>query len=127
MKTLLTLAVSLIIVSCAYGPSPKFPDEVENYYALIIKGEPLPSDFQRRVSNVEQLAFDVSLMDEDSARCMHFKIVSKHPVKIKYVGEVFVKNCHLVGGFTPKDTQLVFNWIDDAWAWMETRKHCFKK
>lgn len=87
----------------------------------------MPADFVRRVSNADQLGFDVALMDENSAECMHFEIISQHPVKLKYISETLVKKCHLVGGFVPKDTQLFFNWIDDAWSWMETRKHCFKK
>ena len=126
MKICLILAISLLLLSCATGPAPRFPNDLKDYYALLIQGETVPLDFQKRVVNIEQLSFAVSTMDENSARCVHFEIASQHPVKLKYISEVPVKKCHLVGGFVPKDTQLFFNWVDDLWAWAETRKKCFK-
>lgn len=127
LMRLTLVGISIVgLLSCATGPAPKFPNELEDYYALVIQGEQVPTDFQKRVSNIEQFAFSVSTLDENSARCMHFKISSKHPVKLKYISEVPIKKCHLVGGFVPKDTQLFFSWVDDIWAWAETRKKCFK-
>jgi hypothetical protein len=126
MKKCLILVSSLLLVCCATGPAPSFPEDLKDYYALLIKGEPIPADFQRRVSNVESLSFSVETMEDNSARCLHFEIATKHPVRLKYISEVEIKKCHLVGGFVPRDTQSFFNWVDDAWDWMETRKRCFK-
>jgi hypothetical protein len=118
------IAISLFFISCAVGPAPKFPEEVKEYFVTMVEGEPLPEYFYRAVVNPEEIKLSDSKVVE--VHCAKFEIVEQHPVSIKFIEEVGLKSCHLVGGFGPSDTQKLFNYINDMWDWAETRKKCFK-
>lgn len=128
MKKCLILAASFLLSSCAVGPSPKFPEDLKDYFVTMVNGQEIPKDFQSHIINVDEIPMDKFgiFFTFNQASCLHFELIEKHPVKIKYIEEVPLKSCHLVGGFIPQDTQHLFNWIDDMWDWAETRKKCFK-
>lgn len=121
MKILLTLvAIVSLLVSCDKTTMPKFPDSVVKHYALSIKGTALPQTLISAIVNPEEVRqqYDVA--------CLEFDIVSKHPYKIKFNAVVELPVCSGVGGYKAEDMVQVLNWVDDVWAWAETKKQCFK-
>lgn len=121
MKICLILAASLFLAGCAVTPAPTFPEDLKDYYVTLVNEEPIPKEIEARIVNLEEITLEGA-----DVSCLHFEVVEKHPVKLKYISEVGLKRCHMVGGFVPRDTQHLFNWVDDMWDWAETRKKCFK-
>jgi len=105
MKMLSILVGSLLIFGCAVGSFPAFP-EIKDHYMVEVRNEPIPLALLSRIENV----VDVPPMKEmEVVRCMHFEVTSKIPYKIKFLKQEPMKECHLVGGYKPKNSQSLYN------------------
>lgn len=128
MRNTSTLAVISFLLAaisgCAVGEFPNFPD-IKKQYLLVLAGNETPEYVKSYIENVGE--FNTLLKSRPSIDCLEFDIVSTRPYKIKLVGITELKNCHLVGGYKPHDTQALLNWADDVYEWAKDRKHCFKK
>lgn len=140
MKTLLTLVASSLLVGCAVGSFPKFPEQIKNHYVVDIATQDLPAgifysnniaevsqesvDFLDAITNIQEIP---EMKVTEVARCLKFEIVQKIPYKIKYLSQVALNECNLVGGYKPEDSVSLYNWFEQVVAWAEDRKHCFKK
>lgn len=120
MKILLTLVASFLVAGCAGSSLPEFPD-IKDHYVVDVKDEVLPAYIATAITNLQEIPAPVEVV-----RCLKFEIVSKVPYKIKFIAEVPVKECNGVGGYKPKDSVSLLNWIDDVTKWAETKKKCFK-
>lgn len=122
MKNILTLAAISILTGCAVGSLPKFP-ELKFQYLVEVRDEEVPQKIITSLINPQDF---YPMNTQEVARCLKFSIVSTYPYKIKFLSEVKMKECNLVGGFKPSETQELLNWIDDVYYWAQDRKKCFK-
>jgi hypothetical protein len=134
MKILLILAASIFLfLSCGSSPKlPKFPD-ITDHWVVEVREEQI-FNFEQPISE-EQIEFLESIVnleeiprlkENEVARCLKFEIVSKIPYQIKFLQQEPMKSCNLVGGYKPKDSVSLYNWLDDVKAAVEKYKHCFK-
>ena len=119
--TIVLLFVVLATVSCATGSFPEFPDEIKDHYLVEVRDEEMHQDVILAVVNPEEVPEMTEVV-----RCIHFEIVSKIPYKIKFKAIEPMKECNGVGGYKPKDSVSLLNWIDDVKSWADKRKKCFK-
>lgn len=127
MRNISILVISFIFATlsgCAVGEFPKFPD-IKKQYLLLVKGEETPEYVKKYIDNINDFNLLAATVDSP-IDCLEFDILSTRPYKLKLVGVVEVKNCHMVGGYKPHDTQSLLNWADDAYNWAKDRQHCFK-
>ena len=101
---------------------PEFPP-VKEQYVFVIDDMVFSEHLLLYVDNRE----DISLSEDSKYHCIKFDIVNYSPYRLKYVGEVSIQNCHLVGGFNPTDMKLVTNWISEVQYWYsQYRNKCLK-
>lgn len=100
MRSLLILvATSLLFLGCASDQLPGWPQEVKTQYYL-----------------------DINPLTKEVA-CFKFEIISTLPYKLNpNFTEVDILECQGLGGYAPKDMQLVLNWLDDAQKWAKDRR-----
>ena len=122
MQILLILAVSSLLSGCAITSFPEFPD-IKDHYMVEVRDEEVPENLLAAVVNLDEIP---EMRAKEVVRCMRFAVISRIPYKIKFVKQEPMKECHLAGGYKPKDSQSLYNWVDDVAAWAETRKKCFK-
>jgi hypothetical protein len=122
MKILSILAASLL-VGCASPSIPQFPD-IKDHYLVEVRDEDVPAQLLESIVNKSDIP---DMFSELTVRCLHFEVVSKIPYKIKFLKEEPMKQCHLVGGYKPKDSISIYNWLDDVKESVEKYKHCFRK
>lgn len=122
MKILLTVSIFLLIAACAIAPFPKFPDSIQYHYVTEVRDEILPQELTQVIEDAEAIP---TIKRTQVARCLKFEIISKIPYKIKYLAEVPLAECNGVGGYKPADSKSLYNWMELAQAWADTRKRCF--
>jgi hypothetical protein len=122
MKILSILAASLL-VGCASPRIPEFPD-IKDHYLVEVRDEEVPAQLLESIVNRHDIP---DMFSELTVRCLHFEVVSKIPYKIKFLREEKMNECHLVGGYKPKDSISIYNWLDDVKESVEKFKHCFRK
>lgn len=99
MRSLLILVAISFLVGCASDMLPGWPKEVRTQYYL-----------------------DVNPRTKEVA-CFKFEILSTLPYKLNpNYTEVDILECQGVGGYAPRDMQLVLNWLDDAQLWAKDRR-----
>lgn len=123
MRTLMLLTLVGSLIGCASPHLPEFPD-IKDHYMVEVRDEEVPSEILTAVVNLDEIP---RMESTQVVRCLHFAIISKIPYKIKFLREEMMKECHLVGGYKPKDSLSLYNWLDDAEAELEKFKRCFKK
>ncbi len=132
------LFLCLLISGCAVGSFPSFPEQIKDHYVTDVKSPELPDGIFYSAYNTSEgeekflssitNPLDIPAMKEvELVRCLHFEIVQKIPYQIKFLSQVPIMECNLVGGYKPKDSVSLYNWIEDVAAWAEKRKHCFRK
>lgn len=118
MKTLLILVASLF-TACAQTTVPKFPEGVKDYYLVSVpEGEMSPLILEATENS------DMIPMHSNVA-CLKFEVLNAYPFKLKYIGFAPLIDCNNVGGYTPAQAQMIFNWINEVYEWAQARKACF--
>lgn len=133
-KIFLALAICAVIVAmimvsgCSGTSFPEFPESVKFHYAVQVKDNTpnvvlLPEELTTNVVNISEVP---AMAEGQVVRCMKFEIVSKYPYKIKFLSEIPIKECNLIGGYTVEDSQSIYSWMDDVAEWADKHKSCFK-
>lgn len=115
------LAIAILLIGCG-GTDINLPSYpvVKNYYGISVRGK-VDETIMQFIENKEEVK-----PTEDIVSCLHFDLISFRPFKLKYTGQVELKDCNLIGGFAAKDLHTVFNWFDDVYIW-STQYKCYKK
>lgn len=121
MKILLTL--SLLFLSACADISAPTPPEIKTHYMLDVSPMAWPQATVNTIINAD----DIRKSDKDIVRCMKFDVVTLVPYKIKFVSEVSIQECHLMGGPKPKELKAILEWVTAVIDWAESKKHCLKQ
>lgn len=95
MKAFFIFILAIMVTGCAQK-FPEFPKDVNTLYGIVI--------------------------DQNMTRtnCAKLEIVSREPLKYKFIEFVDLSVCQGVVGFTTGDFIKVENWIADAQAWAKS-------
>ena len=121
MKYIIFCIIAVSAFGCATGSFPDFPESIKDHYMVEVRDEALPADVVASVINPEEIPALTEVV-----RCIKFEIISKIPYKIKFKSIEPMKECNGVGGYKPKDSVSLINWISDVEEWASKRKKCFK-
>jgi hypothetical protein len=109
----------LLPAGCANEPFPEFP-EIEYHYVVEVRMEnPLNIGLLDIITNPESIE---PMAEKEVVRCLKFGIVNKIPYEIKYLNQAPMAECNYVGGYKPRDSQLLYNWFSDVYTWGKLNK-----
>ena len=120
MRTLIILTAISLLTGCAVTGFPKFPP-LSKHYMVEVRDEEITPEVMEMVLNPDAIP-----ELKEVARCLEFDIVTTRPYVIRFNREAPMDDCHLIGGYKPKEVKSIINFVDDVYIWAEDRKHCFK-
>ena len=129
MKTLFSvtlICIALLLVTSCAPELTQFPTAptIKKHYMIEVKGQISVLNYNGfTIENVDSL---FPMTENEVARCLEFDVVTWMPYKIKFLQQVPLSSCNLIGGYQAGEIQAILNFISDVYAWADKKKHCFK-